>query len=132
MKELAKKIGLTTEKLYQYVKAPPSDNVDLETSYPEGDTFIPIDPLGSLLLLVGTRISDLELLLEGKKNNLAIHRRLVNSYFEEATFGVVDAIVLLGIIITKRLTTNDIPSFTVGQDPESTQFFEYLQVHSSY
>jgi hypothetical protein len=132
-KDLACKVGLTTTKLYQYVHNPPSNDVDLESSYPEGDEFIPIDPVGSLLLLAtsySTNPADLEKLLTNIQNAdcLSMHRRLVDSYLDEATFNVIDAIVLLGMIIEKRLTTNDLPSFASPQDPAPSEFLEYLQV----
>ena len=132
-KDLACKVGLTTTKLYQYIQNPPSNDVDLESSYPEGDEFIPIDPVGSLLLLAtsySTDPADLEKLLADTQNTdcLPMHRRLVDSYLDEATFNVIDAIVLLGMIIEKRLTTNDLPSFSSPQGPAPSEFLEYLQV----
>ena len=127
-------MGLTTAKLYHYLQNPPSNDVDLEWSYPEGDEFIPIDPVGSLLLLAtsySTNPTDLEKLLTDSQNTdcLSMHRRLVDSYLDEATFNVIDAIVLLGMIIEKRLTTKDLPSFANPQGPAPSEFLEYLQVH---
>ena len=110
--------------------------MDLESSYPEGDGFIPIDPIGSLLLLTtsyATDSTDLEKLLNDipTKDCLATHQRLVDSYLDEANFNVIDAIVLLGMIIEKRLTPPDLPSFTNPQDPAPSKFLEYLQVSTS-
>lgn len=128
---------MTPSQLFDYAISPPPDEIDLETSYPEGDSFIPIDPIGSLLLFATAYSYDQNVISEtfsaySSTDLLAMHRYLVDAYLDEATWNVVDAIVLLGMMIVQRLLPVDLPSFTSPQDPAPSEFLEYLQVSSLY
>lgn len=134
MKELTRKIGLHPKDFYQHlVKDSTPEDMDFETIYPDGDGFIPVDQLGSLLLFACTyRYNPTELLnlLNSIPNQdlLALHIHLVDSYLDEANFNIIDSIVLLGMIIEKDLDTTDIPAFSMPQTDTSSEFLEYLQV----
>jgi hypothetical protein len=133
LKDLAEKLGLTPSRLFDYAVNPPPDDIDLETSYPEGDSFIPIDPVGALLLFTSTYTHDPNIINEvtatySSNDLLAMHRYLVDVYLDEASLNVVDAIILLGMMIQQRLLPEDIPSFSSPQDPAPSEFLEYLQV----
>ena len=133
MKDLAEKIGLTPSRLFDYAVSPPPDDVDLETNYPEGDSFVLIDPLGCLLLFASNYTHNPSVITEAtaaysRTDLLAMHRYLVNAYLDEATFNVIDAIILLGLMIAHRLLPEDLPPFISLQDPVSSGILEYLQV----
>lgn len=127
-------MGLHPSDCYQHLlKDPTPDDVDLETIYPDGDGFIPIDQLGSLLLLASTYDHNPELIANildsiSTQQRLKMHKRLVDAYIDEANLNVIDAIILLGLIMQNHIATNDIPPFTNPQDPASSEFLEYLQV----
>jgi len=109
------------------------DDSDTESRYPEGDSVIPIDSVGCLLLLAHastTHLPDLRRVLNKNpaKHNLALHQRLVADYLRGANLAVIDAIVLLGMLIESNLERRDLPTFTGPIDPAPKQFLEYLQV----
>jgi hypothetical protein len=104
------------------------EDVDPDTVYPEGDTFISIDPIGSLLLLANDYTRDSATAPGGHEYSLSMHMRLVDEYLDDAPLSVVDAIVLLGIKVEEDLTKEDIPPFTDPESPEAAGFLEYLQV----
>jgi hypothetical protein len=135
LKDLAEKLALTPSRLFDYAVSPPPDEIDLETSFPEGDSFVPIDPVGALLLFACTYTHDPNVINEvtaaySSTDLLAMHRCLVDAYLDEASLNVVDAIILLGMTIGQRLLPEDLPSFTSPQDPAPSEFLEYLQVLS--
>jgi hypothetical protein len=135
---LASQLGLRPNDYYQHLlKHPTPDGMDLETIYPDGDGFIPVDQLGSLLLLASTSSrNSAELVKElgsiPVQERLEVHRRLVDAYLDEANFNVIDAIILFGMIVEKDLKPKDFPTFTNPQDPDSSEFLEYIQVSLSH
>jgi hypothetical protein len=123
------KDSLDHSKLYDslFSSSLPED-VDPDTVYPEGDTFISINPIGSLLLLANEYTSDSVSVPGANEDLLSMHRRLVDEYLDDAPLSVVDAIVWLGIRIEKDLTKEDFPPFTDPETPEAAGFLEYIQV----
>jgi hypothetical protein len=130
---LAGRTGLTCNALYEHILSDSRPEGAHELSYPEGDGFIPISPVGCLLLFASSYVydtNDFENVLHklGSKDALAMHKSLVYKYLDEPPLNVVDAIILIGILVTQKLTAQDLPSFTTPQDPAPSQFLEYLQV----
>jgi len=114
-------------------------DMDLDSVYPDGDSFIPIDTLGSLLLFTkkySVYPEEVEIFLNGytSKQLLEIHQRLVESYLDEASFNIIDAILLLGLHLSTKLSPNDIPLLknpTTSSSPSpSPDFLDYIQVTS--
>lgn len=111
------------------------EDIDPDSVYPDGDSFIPIDPLGSLLLFSNKYTlnpTDTEtcLLKHSTKDLLSLHKRLVDSYLDEASFNIIDAILLLGLHLSTSISSEDLPSFVDPTDAPSSDFLEYLQVPS--
>ena len=128
---------MSLEKLYGYLLIPPIDASGTVSQYPEGDSVIPIDGVGCLLLLAHASTShlpDLRTILHksAAKPNLILHQRLVADYLHGANLAVVDAIVLLGMLIESNLERRDLPTFTGPTDPAPKQFLEYIQVSLSH
>ena len=59
---------------------------------------------------------------------LSLHKRLVDSYLDEASFNTIDAILLPGLHLSTTLSGDDVPSFEDPTDASSSDFLEYLQV----
>jgi hypothetical protein len=121
--------SLDPSKLYEslFSYSLPED-VDPDAVYPLGDTFISIDPIGSLLLLANEYTRDAAIAPGGHEDSLSMHMRLVDEYLDDAPLSVVDAIVLVGIRVEKDLTKENTPPFKDPESPEAASFLEYLQV----
>jgi hypothetical protein len=112
-----------------------SKDFDPDAVYPDGDSYIPIDPLGSLLLFANKyslNPDQMEDFLQQytSKDLLTVHQRLVNYYLDEASFNIIDAILLLGLHLSTKLSPNDIPLLHDPTTSSSSDFLEYLQVTS--
>lgn len=112
-------------------------SLDPDFVYPQGDSFIQVDGHGSLLLLASSyqySRNGLENFLARTPNRdlLVWYQRVVDEHLEDASLNVVDAIVLLGMIIEKQLTTADMPPFDVPHQPDSIEFLECLHVWQIY
>jgi Uncharacterised protein family, YAP/Alf4/glomulin len=130
---IAHKVGLSIEKLYSYIRNPPVDESDLDSQYPEGDSVIPINEEGCLLLLAHastTHLSDIETILNKfpTKETLALHQNVVATSLDGANLALIDAIILLGLLLLPNLKPTDIPPFTAPTDPDPTAFLQYIQV----
>lgn len=130
---IADKAGLSLEKMYSYLRNLPVDESDPDTQYPEGDSVIPINGEGCLLLLAQASckpLSDLETILNKTpaKETLALHQTLVATFLDGANLALIDAIILLGLLILPNLKPTDIPPFTAPTDPDPTAFLQYIQV----
>jgi hypothetical protein len=93
--------------------------------------------LGSLLLFSNNYTlhpSDTEkqfLSQYSTRDLLSLHKRLVDTYLDEASFNIIDAILLLGLHLSTTLSAeqaDEIPSFADPTDVPSSDFLEYLQV----
>ena len=107
--------------------------MDPESTYPEGDGFIPIDTTGCILFFANAYFHEsaqVESILNERSNEdlLTMHRSLVNAYFDEPTLNMIDAVVLIGMLVSKRLTNKDFPEFAVPNDLTAAEFLEYIQV----
>jgi hypothetical protein len=103
----------------------------MESSYPNGDISIPIEPLGALLLFAHSNSKNPKVATQINLHSsagLTMHQRLVDTFLDDARFNVIDAILLLGMNLEKTITKDDLPSFGTPDDPKPTKFLEYLQV----
>jgi len=109
------------------------DELEQELVYPEGDSFIPISPLGCLLLLAASYSfspTEIDTLFQSQESLklLKLHQDLVAEYLDGAALNVTDAILLLGMLLEPHLTETNMPSFKDPQNLETSEFLEYLQV----
>ena len=109
------------------------DELEPELVYPEGDSFIPVSPLGCLLLLAASYTFspiDASTLFQGQESAklLKLHQELVAEYLDGSAMNVTDAILLLGMLLEPHLTEANMPSFDDPQSLETSEFLEYLQV----
>lgn len=129
MKVFAQLIGLSPKNLFEYTlssKLP--KNIDRDSVYPRGDTFIRIDKFGSILLLASMCLDNSASIPVDNEDVFSWHMRIADQHLDDAPFSVVDAILFLGMKVEEHLTTEDMPSFEDPESSEASSFLEYLQV----
>jgi hypothetical protein len=129
LKDLAQQIGLSPKYLYEHtLSSPLPENIDPDSVYPEGDTFIPIDQTGSILILANLYLDDSASTPVDNEDLFSWHMSIVDQHLDDAPFSVVDAILFLGMKVEEHLTAEDMPSFEDPQSSEASSFLDYLQV----
>ena len=65
------------------------------------------------------------------KELLEVHQRLVECYLDEASFNIIDAILLLGLHLSTKLSPDDISLLpNSSSSPLTSDFLDYIQVPS--
>jgi hypothetical protein len=128
---LGEQVGLDTGCLYDITtKDPGSSNIDTN-AYPNGDSSIPNDAIGTLLLFVHSisKKPDTSKILHCGLD-LENHQLIVDLFLDDAAFSVVDAVIFTGMLAVKNFDVlQDINNLN---DSETTGFLRYLQVHPSF
>jgi hypothetical protein len=127
----------SVKELYDNIlPATRDDDLDSDSIYPEGGEHVFINNLGCLLLFATSYFCDaiddqptFDAVLNSQTSEdlLLLHRRIVDQYIDEAAPSTLDAIILIGFAIVKKLSPENFPPF----DPEtssSSEILEYIQV----
>jgi hypothetical protein len=116
------------------ISSPP--DLDPEFIYPEGDSYIPIDPIGAVILIAEMYFQSPQNFKEvlGKiaepPDLLVTYIHLITNHLDDTSLNIVDAITFLGLYLLALLSPSDIPDLKDPDSPSATEFFTCLQVQA--